>query len=301
MEEHKKKHGLNKSLEAIALPKSTYYYRVNEMVSYAEKYKHLKEPMYEIAEEHPDYGYPRMTPELQERGYDVGEEVVRKLMKLFGINLANRTEKPSTSEAREIIDSFGSSFNRVKGLKKEINPLSVFYTDYTEIKYDNGSKKAYLMPILDHKSKYVAGYALEKRKDTDTALKAIKRAVSKLKELGKSFKDKIVHHDQDPVYTGYSWMRQVLVDLKARISYSERGAKGNTFMESFNSRFKSEAKDLFLGARNIWELKRTVEERIEYHNQDRRHSALDYLSPLTYLKREKVLPEGTENLAEISA
>ena len=300
MEENKEEHGLNKSLEAIGLPKSTYYYRVNEMVSYAEKYEALKEPMHQIAEEHPDYGYPRMTPELQERGYDVGEEVVRKLMKLFGINLANRTDKPPTSEAREIIDSFGSSFNRVKDLG-EINPLSVFYTDYTEIKYDNGSKKAYLMPILDHKSKFVAGYALEKRKDTDTALKAIKRAVSKLEELGKSFKDKIVHHDQDPVYTGYSWMRQVLVDLKARISYSERGAKGNTFMESFNSRFKSEARDLLLDAKNIWELKRVVKERIEYHNQDRRHSALEYLSPVTYLKREKVLPKETESLAEISA
>jgi len=127
-------------------------------------------------------------------------------MKLFGINLANKTDKPPTSEAREMIDSFCSSFNRVKNLK-EINPLGVFYTDYTEIKYDNGSKKAYLMPILDHKSKFVAGYALEKRKDTDTVLKAIKRAVSKLKELGKSLKDKIVHHDQDPVYTGYIWMR----------------------------------------------------------------------------------------------
>lgn len=54
-----------------------------KMVSYTERYDHLKEPMREIAEEHPDYGYPRMTPELQERGFDVGEEVVRKLMKLL--------------------------------------------------------------------------------------------------------------------------------------------------------------------------------------------------------------------------
>lgn len=79
-------------------------------------------------------------------------------MKLFGINLANRTEKPPTSEAREIIDSFGSSFNRVKDLIN-IEPLGAFYTDYTEIKYDNGAKKAYLIPILDHKSKLVAGHA----------------------------------------------------------------------------------------------------------------------------------------------
>ncbi len=96
-------------------------------------------------------------------------------------------------------------------------------------------------------------------------------------------------------------MRQVLLDLKTRISYSERGAKGNTFMESFNSRFKSEAKDLFLNAGNIWELNRIVKERIEYQNKDRRDSALDYKSPINYLKREKILPEETKSLADISA
>ncbi len=91
MDEHKEEHGLNKSLEAIGLPKSTYYYRKNQMVSYTEKYKYLREPMHKIAEENADYGYPRMTPELKEKGYDVGERVVKKLMKLFGIRLKNDT------------------------------------------------------------------------------------------------------------------------------------------------------------------------------------------------------------------
>lgn len=163
------------------------------------------------------------------------------------------------------------------------------------------NQKAYLMPIIDHRSKFLAGYALDKLKDTDTALKAIKRATGMLKELGHSFKDKIIHHDQDPVYTGYSWMRQILVDLKASISYSERGAKGNTFMESFNSRIKREGRDLFLEAENIWELKRVVRERIEYYNQERRHSTLGQIAPLTYLKRETILPEETKSLAQIGA
>ena len=300
VDEHKEEHGLNKCLEAIDLPKSTYYYRKNQMVSYTKKYEHLREPMHEIAEENADYGYPRMTFELQEKGYDVGEDVVSNLMDLFGIRLMNNVDKPSQSEARKFIDSVGDGCNIVKKLDS-IKPLQVFYTDYTEIFFDNGNKKAYLMALLDHSGKLVAGYTLEKRKNTDTALKAIKRAASALEELGHTLKGKIIHHDQDPVYTGYKWMREVLINQSARISYSENGARGNTRMESFHSSLKREGKDLFLEAKNIWELKRIVEERIEYYNQDRRHSALDYKSPINYLKREKILPEETKSLAQIGA
>ncbi len=121
-----------------------------------------------------------------------------------------------------------------------------------------------------------------------------------MEELGHTLKGKIIHHDQDPVYTGYKWMREVLINQSARISYSENGARGNTLMESFHSSLKRENKDLFLEAKNIWELKRIVKERIEYYNQDRRHSALDYKSPINYLKREKILPENMKSLAQIS-
>ncbi len=300
MDEHKEEHGLNKCLEAIDLPKSTYYYRKNQMVSYTEKYEHLREPMHNIAEENADYGYPRMTPELKEQGFDVGERVVRKLMKLFGIRLKNNTDKPPKSEARKLIDSLNDGFNVVKKLA-DIKPFQVFYTDYTEILFDNGTKKAYLMALLDHAGKLVPGYALEERKNTDTALKAVKQAASTLKELGHSFKDKIIHQDQDPVYTGYKWMREVLINQSARISYSENGAKENPYIEAFHSSLKRENKDLFLEAENIWELKRIVKERVEYYNQERRHSTLGQVAPLTYLKREKILPEETESLVEIGA
>jgi len=83
-----------------------------------------------------------------------------------------------------------------------------------------------------------------------------------------------------------------------RISFSENGAKGNTFMESFNARFKGENADLFLNARNIWELRRVVNERMEYYNETRRHSALGYMSPLNYINHEMILPEPAVVLAQ---
>ena len=54
--------------------------------------------------------------------------------------MTNRTEKPPKSEARKIINSSGAGFNKVEDLKA-VDPQDVFYTDYTEIKCDNATRK----------------------------------------------------------------------------------------------------------------------------------------------------------------
>jgi len=63
------------------------------------------------------------------------------------------------------------------------------------------------------------------------------------------------------------------------------GAKDNPEMESFNGRFKTENRSLFLDANNFEELCEIVSNRIDYYNVDRRHSSLNYISPLLYLKK----------------
>ena len=70
-------------------------------------------------------------------------------------------------------------------------------------------------------------------------------------------------------------------------------------MESFNGRFKGENAGLFLNARNIWELRRVIDERMEYYNRRRRHSALGYMAPLTYIEHEMNLPELAVGVAKI--
>jgi transposase InsO family protein len=119
--------------------------------------------------------------------------------------------------------------------------------------------------------------------------------------MGISLEDCFIHHDQDAVYTGYRWLQAVLIRQRAKISFSENGARGNTYMESFNGHFKGESGKLFFDARNIWELRRAIAKQIEYYNVRRRHSALGYLSPWTYIKQEVTLPEPTLDLAQISA
>jgi len=296
VEEHKEEYGLNACLTAIGLPKSTWYYWKERKVSYEEKYAHLQAPILEVVEENPSYGYRRIRSELKERGYMAGEHVIRRLINRWNLNLKRAVTKPQPSKPRQYLQT-ATGLNLVKEIT-DPEPFQVLYTDFTEIKYANGTKKVYLMPIIDHKTKLVVGWEVSERKDTSLALNALWAARETLERMGLTLEGRFIHHDQDTVYTGYRWLQVVLIRERMRISFSENGARGNTCMESFNSRFKGENADLFLSARNVWELRRVINERMEYYNEKRRHSALGYMSPLSYIKHEMILPEPAVVLAQ---
>lgn len=110
------------------------------------------------------------------------------------------------------------------------------------------------------------------------------KAKKALKRLGQSVKNVIIHHDQDGVFIGHRWVHEILVKSKARLSYSEDGARENVPIASFNGRFKQENRDLFWDQESIGSLKKIVERRIRYYDFERRHSALSNKAPMTYFK-----------------
>ncbi|MBS3825511.1 hypothetical protein KGY58_03105 [Candidatus Bipolaricaulota bacterium] len=59
-------------------------------------------------------------------------------------------------------------------------------------------------------------------------------------------------------------MREVSINQRARTSYPKSATKENHYIGSFHSNFKREGKVLFLGAKNICELRYVVEERFQY-------------------------------------
>jgi putative transposase len=294
---HAPEYGLNVTLRAIGLPKSTWYYWKNERRSIEERYSFLKEPLMNVLRDHPGYGYRRIEPELQERGVMVGERRVRRALRMWDLSLRRAATPAKPSVPRRVLHERG--MNLIQGLQ-EVGPLAVFVTDFAELRYAGGRKRAYFMPILDHRTKWVAGWSVGQHRDTELAKAALTMTERELSEVGLDLEGRILHHDQDPVYTGYGWLYRVLVKAQARVSYSENGAKGNTVMESFFGRFKTENRSLLLDARNIWELRRTVGEQVDYYNRERRHSALGYLTPMDYLIQEEILPAPAVDLATLS-
>jgi len=279
--------GLRAALAALELPCSTWYYHQRpERRSYEEKYAHLQDPLEQIARKHPGYGYRRASPELREQlGHPVNHKVLRRLNRCWDLPLLRATRIPKRSGIQQAIHAAGKRANLVAGLVEEIEPLEVLYTDFTELLYASGRAKAQLIPILDHGSKFVLGWAVGERATTELALLASDRAILTLGELGHPVAGLIVHHDQDSVFTSHAWTARVLLEHGIRLSYALRGARDNPEMESFFGRFKVENRSLLLDAETLAELKAIVAQRIAYHNHDRRHSSLANTTPAAFLSR----------------
>jgi putative transposase len=287
-------YSLSAALGVLGLPKSTWYYRRHHDVDYQEKYAHLQPLLEQVARNHPAYGYRRTTTELHETYQEpVNHKVVQRLHQLWGLALLRTTRTPKPSGIRKIIVVAGSRVNIVAQLEK-IEPLDVVYTDFTELRYADGNQKAYLMPIIGPASKLAFGWAVDESPNRALALKAWNHARETLHRFGFAPAGMIMHHDQDPVYTSYAWTGRLLLQDQLRISYALDGAKDNPEMESFISRFKNENRSLLLDAPTVEVLAKVVNERMDYYNDVRRHSALSNQPPRKSL--ERWLSDVTRNL-----
>ena len=274
-------HGLAPALAAVGLPRSTWYYHRNHKVAYEEKYAHLLPDLESIIRSHPAYGYRRITVELRER-HVVNHKVVQRLLQVWDLSLLRNTRPPKPSGIRQAIIAAGERANLVAQLE-QIGLFQVAYTDFTELLFAGGGRKAYLLPIIGHRSKMAYGWAVGERANTALALRAWERAKMTFRQHDIPYRGMIIHHDQDPVFTGYGWTGQLLRD-GVRLSYALQGARDNPEMEAFISRFKAEGNSLFLDAQSVAELSGVVDRQMVYYNTERRHSSLGYLSPLMYIE-----------------
>lgn len=167
--------------------------------------------------------------------------------------MAKRPSKPRLGPIRKIINEAGDKVNRLAQLeaKRQVEIGEAGITDFTEIVYDNGTKKAQLMSILDYNSRAVMGWEAADSKDTQLALLVWRKTKRNLKRLKLSVKNFIIHSDQDSVLTSHAWARQIAIEDEALLSYSLNGCHGNTRMESWHSRFKDENKSLFADCRTL--------------------------------------------------
>lgn len=280
----KDEYGITPVLRVLDLPRSTWYYQ-KQRISYEEKYAHVRHILEEILREHPSYGIPRITPELSDRyGRQINHKVIQELLHLWDLSMLRTARRPRPSSIRQVILAAGDKANLVAGMDR-IGLFEVSYTDFTEIIYADGDRKAYLMPIIGHVCKMAYGWALGESADTALALEAWNMAKKTFERLGITCEGMIMHHDQDSVYTGSLWTGQLLLEDKVRLSYALNGFRDNPEMESFNGHFKQEGNSLFLDTHDMGELGMVVARQMEYYNRKRRHSSLGYIPPMTYVER----------------
>jgi len=280
VEEHRATYGLNRSLQALKLSKGTYYYRRHNEPVRRSRDALLKERIVSIIKENPSYGYRRIHAEIAEDGIQerVNHKRIRRVLGDYELGLRRCLPKSRPSAVSRVIKSAGPSADLVKD--RSFAALEAFSTDFTELVYDGGSKKAHLMVMLDIESKWAGGWSVGATRNRSMALEAVDSLREGMALLGHaSLSEVIVHHDKDSVYTSYRWLKRLLLEERARISYAQRGARDNPWIESFWGRFETENGELILQAETLEEVRAIVGNELDYYNRKRRHSGLDYRRP----------------------
>jgi len=118
--------------------------------------------------EHPGYGYRRLKPELEARtGQRINHKRLRRLLRETGLSLIRRLPKYRPSKVQEILRDSPMHVDLVKGPSFGI--LEALSTDFTELRYAGGSRKAWFMAMVDIEGKWAPGWAVGPRRNRELA------------------------------------------------------------------------------------------------------------------------------------
>lgn len=240
----------------------------------AQQDQQLAAEVREIHKEHKGrYGSPRIHRELRARGKRVGRKRVARLMGESGLH--GRIPR----RFRKTTDSRHSNRIAPNLLARDFSadaPNRAWVGDVTYVPTRQGW--LYLAVLLDLFSRRVVGWALSDVLDTQLVLDALDMAVD-----ARHPPRGLIHHtDRDGRYASDDY-RAALERAGMTCSMSRKAdCWDNAVAESFFASLEKELLDdeVFLGRNRA---RVVVADYIEnYYNEKRRHSYLDYVSPLEY-------------------
>jgi len=233
-----------------------------------------------------NYGSPRVHRELRAKGRRVGRKRVARLMRQEGIVARKKRRFRRTTDSNHPHPIAPNVLER--NFDVEL-PNIAWVTDVTYVWTHEGW--LYLAAILDLFSRRVVGWAASANNDRALAIGALDRAVS-LREPAAG----LVHHsDRGSVYASGDY-GDALTKLAAVKSMSRKGdCWDNAVAESFFATIKGEMidhEDYQTRAAAIAAIADYID---GFYNPCRRHSALDYVSPIEF--ELKFMSEKIEKMA----
>ena len=221
---------------------------------------------------HETYGAPRVHAELEAEGIQVGRKRVARLMRTAGLVGVSRRKWITTTvrdrHARPAPDLVERNFVAP-------GPNRLWVADITYIPTWAGF--LYLAVVLDAFSRRIVGWAMETHLRTELVLEGLNMALAQRRPAG------VIHHsDQGTQYTSIAFGMRCR-ESGVRPSMGSVGdCFDNAMCESFFATLECELLDR-RHFRTQVEARMAVFEFIEgWYNPHRRHSALDYLSPINY-------------------
>jgi len=219
------------------------------------------------------YGFRRITAELHFLGFKCSKERVRRLMKKHNIRAKYRNKFKRTTNSNHK-QPVAENLVNMDFDPKELNRL--WAGDITYIWTREGW--LYLSVILDLCSRRVISWKADKTMTETLVTETLSKAIS----FRKPDKGLIHHSDRGSQYASLK-LRNILKENNINQSMSSKGnCYDNAAVESFFATLKKE-----LIYRNYFytreEAKQQIFEYIEiFYNRYRRHSKLNYLSPVQF-------------------
>jgi putative transposase len=219
------------------------------------------------------YGSPRVHADLKASKVHVGRKRVARLMRENGLVARCRRRYRATTDSKH---SFPIAPNLLERDFTAHGPDESWVTDITFIWTRQGW--LYLAVILDVFSRRVVGWATGQNVDRHLALAALDMALAK-----RCPRRGLVHHsDRGSTYASRDY-RRALRSRGIRCSMSRKGdCWDNAVAESFFATLKREMEDI--DSLEGWvAADRSIGEYIDgFYNPQRRHSALNYSSPIAF-------------------
>ncbi len=219
------------------------------------------------------YGSPRILRDLREDGHRVSRKRVARLMRDLGLEGRRKRRFRATTDSQHRFPVAPNLLMRDFDVEA---PNTAWVTDITYLATLEGW--LYLVVILDLFSRRVVGYAMSERIDRELVLEALREAL--MHRPGA--RDLIHHSDRGSQYASHDY-REALDQAGITCSMSRRGnCWDNAVAESFFGTLKMELLyELPLQTRSA--TRSAVADYIEtFYNVRRRHSSLDYLSPVEF-------------------
>lgn len=228
----------------------------------------LANALVEIYQQHPVYGYRRLTACLRRQGYEVNGKHVLRLMRQMGLRAICPGPKTTLRDK--------THYKYPYALKNMVisRAHQAWQIDITYVRTEHGFM--YMNALIDMHSRYVVGWSLSNTLDTEACLRTLDKATF---QYGRP---DIINSDQGSQFTSEPWVK-ALQSQGILISMSGRGrSNDNAHIERLWRTLKYEWTFL-KGMRTVSDYKKLLPEFIHWYNTSRPHQALNYQTPAEVL------------------
>ena len=253
---------VKRACELLKLPRASFYRSAKSFAAHPKA-----QEIEELAGKHPTFGYRRLACFC-----GLSQKQTRNLMSALGLMAKSTKRKPRAPSLNP---------EDAKNLCKKVETTGeILASDFTYIPLFRGY--GFFAVTLDLCSRRIRGWAMKRHMETSLVAESLEMSIAS----GELSPDWIHHSDRGSQYVSHEF-RALVQENSGRSSYSKPGTPGdNAYVESFFGRFKNEE----IHTEEIYSFEQAynlVERYVEFYNNERPHSSLGYLTPISYERNLK--------------